>query len=322
MTHTLLTGASGWFGAATLRLLEEGVFAPGLLLPSSQPRPPARLSVVLGSSADSHLRSRWAAHADVYVGDLTDPVFVASLPRPDRLLHAAACIHPRQRLPRLRRGLHPGFAGNVAMLAQLLDHIGPTSPVLLISSVAVLHADLGYARSKQECEALLRAQSDRPSAICRAAWFAGPAAPPRQRSFDRLAARGWFPSFRPSPRRSVSFVDDVVRASVAAFDLAAFPPPVFSVASAPVSTFDEILSLRRATPRPQRLKLPSWLGAVLFSLDRFVLARGGYIQYLHVLAEVSRDWSFDDSLVLASRDLLALGSPLPPDSVVWLERNR
>jgi len=321
MMHTLLTGASGWFGAAALRLLEEDVFAPGLTLPSSQSRPPARLSVVLGLSADSRLRARWSAHADVYAGDLTDPAFVASLPRPDRLLHAAACIHPHQRLPRLRRGIHPGFAGNVSMFALLLDHIGPRVPVLLLSSVAALHADIGYAHSKRECEALLRAQPDRSSAICRAAWFSGPAAPLRQRRFDRLAARGWFPSFHPSPRRSVSFVNDVVHATVAAFDLVASPPPVFSVASAPVSTFDGLLALRRAAPRPQRLKLPSWLGTALFALDRFILAHGGYIQYLHVLAEVSRDWSFDDSLVLASRDLLGLGGSLPPDAVVWLERN-
>ena len=321
MTHTLLTGASGWFGAAALRLLENGVLSPGLVLPSSQPRASARLSVVLGPSAEPGFHARWLPHADVYVGDLTDPVFVASLPRPDRLLHAAACIHPPQRLPRLRPALHPGFAGNVSMFALLLDHIGPKVPALLVSSVAVLHAEFGYARSKQECEAILRAQPDRPSAICRAAWFAGPAAPQRQRRFDRLAERGWFPGFSPSPRRSVSFVDDVVRASVAAFDLAASPPPVFSVASVPVSTFDEILATRRPASRPQRLKLPAWLGAVLFALDRFVLTHGGYVQYLHVLAEVSRDWSFDDSLVLASRDLLALGGSLPPDSVIWLERN-
>lgn len=100
------------------------------------------------------------------------------------------------------------------------------------------------------------------------------------------------------------------------YDLTASAPPVFSVASVPASTFDKVLA-----SRPQRLKVPSWLGAARFALDRFVLAHGGYVQYLHVLAEASRDWSFDDSLVHASRDLLALGGSLSPDSVVWLERN-
>lgn len=321
MMHTLMTGASGWFGKATLRLLEDSVLEPGLLVRTSSSDPAASLSVVLGPGASAALRARWSVHAVVYIGDLTDPMFVDTLPIPDRLLHAAANIHPRPRLPRPFNATHPGFTSNVSMFQLLLAHIGPIVPVLLVSSVAAAQADMGYARSKLECEGLLRNLPTRPSAVCRAAWFAGPDAPPHHRRFDRLAAAGWFPGFRHSPRRSVSYVDDVVRASVAAFDFASFPPPVFSVASVPTLTFYETLSIRAHIGKPRRIKLPTWFGALLRAADRFVLSHGGYSRYLHVLAELSQDWAFDDSSVLASRELLSLGPSLPPDTVVWLERN-
>lgn len=306
----LISGAGGWFGRAMLRLVESGEVS----LPDST-------VVLLGPMDDTDLDTRWKKFATVRRGDLLDRVFIESLPLADLLIHAAACIHPRATLPSRKLKSHPKFVANSAMLTNLLSRLNPDSSTVLISSIAAASASPGYGRSKLDTEMVLANHS--PSVrgvILRAAWFFGPGCPSRQRTFDKLARRGFFPMFGDgSSRRSVSYVDDVVHAALRAAPLASTPSPVLPVASEGDYTLAQVLSARLVSSRP-RFSFPLWLHRLCVLADRSLQSRGGYLAPLKVLAELGSPLAFDPSSVSAARRLLGLSPSLPLTSGVWLER--
>jgi nucleoside-diphosphate-sugar epimerase len=314
----LLTGAGGWLGASLLDLLEEG----HLKFPSGQ------AAVVLGPSDPVALDSRWSAHALVYRGNLTDADFLATLPMTTSLVHAAAVIHPHPKPPRLApRDL---FADNLVITRAVLSRVLPAGRVVLVSSIAARGPDgtasalSGYGRSKYACEQFLRdlaRENSLSAVVLRACWFHGRNAPQRQLRFDRLARSGRFPVFSgPARRRSVSAVDDVAKASLAALRIASPVIPVLYVLDPTPYTMGELLHARLGPSHSLPPRLPRFLLGLLYHLDSWLKRRGGYLPVLHALGELSLDLSVDRELATEHRKLLGLGGCSPLADLIADER--
>jgi nucleoside-diphosphate-sugar epimerase len=315
MMHATLTGAGGWFGSALLTLLETGECT----------LPPAQWTIVLGIQDTPGLDARWSRYGNVERGSLLDDEFTAALPQADLLIHAAAVIHPPDTRPTATRPTtsFPPFVQNVEMCAAVLRRCAPSAKVVLLSSAAALGVGvltdattrdapglLGYAASKRSCELLVEtfcATNAASAAMVRAFWFYGPSAPERQGRFDRLAVRGWFPLVqRGRHPRSTSRVDDVARAVLAAVPLTTPSCPAFFVADAQTRSMREICDLRRPAGVRHKAFLPQWFASLVRWCDGWVQRRGGYVQNLHVLAELADPIAIPAELATNHRSRLGL----------------
>jgi nucleoside-diphosphate-sugar epimerase len=313
----LITGAGGWFGSALLTLLESN--RASLMYPDTL--------VVLGEFDPPSLVARWSRFAEVRTGDLLDPSFLETIPSTTNLIHAAAVIHPPSSLKPRRRDL---FAVNKALTLAAFSKVLAGGAVVLLSSVAAEGFNSsrprplsGYGESKLACEAALvelAARNNLRASILRAAWFHGVNPPPRQLQFDRLARHGLFPCPTRARRRSISNVEDVALASLAALQLASAPPRVLRVAQLESPPFDVLLSSRRPPTRRFALKFPTVLYRLALVLDTRMKSYGWYLPALHVLGELSSDLYYDPSVLGPDRAALGLPDQVSLSDLIDAER--
>ena len=287
MSRALVTGAPGWAGTA---LVEE--------LRASGRYDAIRCLVAPGAVAP--------ADVEAVPGDLRDPAAVARLFRGAEgadLFHFAGLIHPRLRVRDL-------FEVNDLGTRMLLAHARGVRRVVALSSNSPVGAErdpaalfdedsprrpyLAYGRSKLAMERAVEAVG---GVILRPCWFYGPGQPPRQTLFYRMVKEGRAPLVAGGrPRRSISYVEDIARAAVAAAAVREAAGRTYWIADPRPYPMHEILDTIEAVLRDDfgmevdggRLRLPGLAAEVAYLGDAALQRAGLYQQKLHVLGEMSR----------------------------------
>lgn len=292
----VVTGAAGWLGQNLVRALAPERELVRCLVPSAAPG--ASLEVV-GPSVE------------VVVGDVRDPAAIDrlfdGLAEP-AVVHAAAVIHPRRRVREL-------FDVNVGGTQLVLDrarrasarrfvHVSSNSPFGAnptrehrFTEDSPYEPYLAYGRSKMEAEQLVlrsHARDDLPAVVVRPPWFYGPFQPERQTRWLRAVRRGRFPLVGDGTnRRSMVFTGNLVHGILRAEIARKAPGHTYWLADGePYAMRDVLATVRDAfvaegmAVSGGQPRLPRLAGVAAEHVDRFVQARGRYVQALHVLGEL------------------------------------
>jgi nucleoside-diphosphate-sugar epimerase len=164
---------------------------------------------------------------------------------------------------------------------------------------------MGYGRSKQEAEQLVRQAHDRgdlATVTVRAPWFYGPYQPPRQSRFFTAIRRGRFPLVGDgTQKRSMVYTDNLVQGLLRAEVSDKAPGNAYWVADAEPYELREILATVRralaaeglAVSGPERIPLPRVAARAAEMADGLLQGRGRYSQSLHVLGELNHTIACD-----------------------------
>jgi nucleoside-diphosphate-sugar epimerase len=302
----VVTGASGWLGQNLVRTLAaRGRERVRCLVPVAEEAPP--LEVV-------------SPAIETVTGDVRDPAVVDRLfegvGAAAAVFHAAAVIHPRRSVREL-------FDVNVGGTQLLLDrarrasaarfiHVSSNSPFGVnpgpndaFTQESPYNPYMGYGRSKQEAEQLVKQAHDRGdlgTVMVRAPWFYGPYQPPRQSRFFSAIRKGRFPLVGDgTQRRSMVYTDNLVQGLLLAEVSDKAPGNAYWVADAEPYELREILATVRralaaeglAVSGPERLPLPRVAARAAEAADALLQGRGRYSQALHVLGELNHTIACD-----------------------------
>jgi nucleoside-diphosphate-sugar epimerase len=164
---------------------------------------------------------------------------------------------------------------------------------------------MGYGRSKQEAEQLVKLAHDRGdlgTVTVRAPWFYGPYQPPRQSRFFSAIRKGRFPLVGDgTQRRSMVYTDNLVQGLLRAEVADKAPGNAYWVADAEPYELREILATVRralaaeglAVSGPERVPLPRAVARAAELADALIQGRGRYAQALHVLGELNHTIACD-----------------------------
>jgi nucleoside-diphosphate-sugar epimerase len=294
---TVVTGAAGWLGSALLEALGDES---------------SSLRCLVRSTEEAELVRRQAPKADVVVGDVRDPVALASLLDDGAgavVVHAASVIHPSD-------GVREFFDVNVGGTALLLDearragagrvvYVSSNSPFGFNPSPddrfdedAPYNPYLGYGQSKMEAERLVTraGASGLDTVIVRCPWFYGEHQPQRQTSFFTMVRRGIFPMCgNGSNRRSMVYTGNLAQGLVLAARSAEAAGRAYWVADPEPYRMTEILSTVKhaltdegLSVSARQVRLPAATSAIAGLGDRMLQATNRYSAQLHVLSEMSR----------------------------------
>jgi nucleoside-diphosphate-sugar epimerase len=301
----VVTGASGWLGQNLVRALARNRQRVRCLV--AAPDEAAPLELV-------------SPTIETVVGDIRDPATADRLfdgvGADTAVFHAAAVIHPRKATREL-------FDVNVGGTQLLLDrarrsgaarfvHVSSNSPFGVnpdpdhrFTEDSPYDPYMGYGRSKQEAEELVRQAHDRSdlaTVTVRAPWFYGPYQPPRQSRFFATIRRGRFPLVGDgTQKRSMVYTDNLVQGLLRAEVADKAPGNAYWVADAEPYELREILAtVRRALAAegltlsgPERLPLPRVAARAAEKADGLLQGRGRYSQALHVLGELNHTIACD-----------------------------
>jgi len=301
----VVTGASGWLGQNLVRALARNRQRVRCLV--AAPDEAAPLELV-------------SPTIETVVGDIRDPATADRLfdgvGADTAVFHAAAVIHPRKATREL-------FDVNVGGTQLMLDrarrrgatrfvHVSSNSPFGVnpgpdhrFTEDSPYDPYMGYGRSKQEAEELVRQAHDRgdlATVTVRAPWFYGPYQPPRQSRFFATIRRGRFPLVGDgSQKRSMVYTDNLVQGLLRAEVADKAPGNAYWVADAEPYELREILAtVRRALAAeglalsgPERLPLPRLAARAAEKVDGLLQGRGRYSQALHVLGELNHTIACD-----------------------------
>ncbi len=301
----VVTGASGWLGQNLVRTLARSRERVRCLVPV--PAEAAPLELV-------------SPTIEMVTGDVRDPATVDRLfdrVGPEAVVfHAAAVIHPRKAVREL-------FDVNVGGTQLMLDrarragaarfvHVSSNSPFGVnpgpddvFTEESPYDPYLGYGRSKQEAEQLVKQAHDRGdlgTVTVRAPWFYGPYQPPRQSRFFTAIRKGRFPLVGDgSQKRSMVYTDNLVQGLLRAEVSAKAAGNAYWVADAGPYELREILAtVRRALAAegldvsgPERVPLPRLAARAAEMADALLQGRGRYSQALHVLGELNHTIACD-----------------------------
>ena len=313
---TILTGAAGWLGRATLHRLVTD--------PSRH-----RIRVLVRDDADAALvrpiLDASQARGTVIVGDVADRVVVdrlyAGAGQAGDVLHTAGVIHPR-RIQELFDVNSTGTAHMVAAAAaariRRFVHVSSNSPFGTnphpderFRADEPYHPYFAYGRSKMEGELAVLAALDGglDASIVRPPWFYGPFQPPRQTTFFRMVRAGKFPVVGGGgQRRSMVYVDNLVDGML----LAELVPQARGrgywiaderpyLVTEIVETVGRALRAEGLSVKQGAMRLPAIAGRVAQIADGLIQRTGRYQQQLHVLGEMGTTIACDIS---AARDEL------------------
>ncbi len=319
---TVITGAGGWLGTGLVAAFTtEGAR-----------RRSGRLRLLVRDHDDEArlvaMSNRTGADVtlEVIVGDISEQQTV------DRLfdgltgsvdvVHTAGVIHPGS-MDEFERVNHVGTANVLVAAAsggvRRMVHVSSNSPFGTnperrdtFRNDEPYHPYFGYGRSKMEGELRVRAAADDGLNVVmvRPPWFYGPHQPARQTTFFTLVRTGRFPMFGDGgQRRSMVYIDNLVDGIVRAELTPTDPGLGWWIADSRPYTVAEIVdTVGRALRdegfddvKPNRLKLPEFVGDVAERLDGMLQARGRYVQQLHVLGEMNKTIAVD--IEAARRDL-------------------
>jgi nucleoside-diphosphate-sugar epimerase len=301
----VVTGASGWLGQNLVRTLARSRQRVRCLVPLAADAPPLELV---------------SPTIETVTGDVRDPATV------DRLFdgigpeaavyHAAAVIHPRRAIREL-------FDVNVGGTQLMLDrarragatrfvHVSSNAPFGVNPGPADVFTEdspydpyMGYGRSKQEAEQLVKRSHDRgdlATVIVRAPWFYGPYQPPRQSRFFSAIRKGRFPLVGDgSQKRSMVYTANLVQGLLRAEVADKAPGSAYWVADAEPYELREILATVRrvlaaeglSVSGPERMVLPRVAARAAEKADALLQGRGRYSQALHVLGELNHTIACD-----------------------------
>jgi nucleoside-diphosphate-sugar epimerase len=304
--NVVVTGASGWLGQNLVRALASER---------------ERVRCLVRNDDDASLLSVIGPAVEAIVGDVRDP---ASLDRlfegigPASVFHAAGVIHPVAKVREL-------FDVNVGGTQLTLDrarratavrfvHVSSNSP---FGTNAAPHDRftehspfdpyLGYGQSKLEAEQLVQRSyehGDLETVIVRPPWFYGPYQPARQAQFLAAIRRGRFPLVGDgTQQRSMVFTGNLVHGMRRAEVASAAPGRAYWIADAEPYELRAILEtikqalVAEGLPATERrpVTMPRVAARLAESVDRFVQARGRYVQAVHVLGELNHTIACDIS---------------------------
>jgi nucleoside-diphosphate-sugar epimerase len=301
----VVTGASGWLGQNLVRALARSRDRVRCLVPVPAEAPPLELV---------------SPSIEAVTGDVRDPATVDRLfdgMGPEAaVFHAAAVIHPSKTVREL-------FDVNVGGTQLVLDrarrtgaarfvHVSSNSPFGVnpgpddaFTEDSPYNPYMGYGRSKQEAEQLVRQAYDRGdlgTVTVRAPWFYGPYQPPRQSRFFSAIRRGRFPMVGDgSQKRSMVYTGNLVQGLLRAEVADKAPGNAYWVADAePYELREIIATVRRALAAegltvsgPARVALPRVAARAAERADALLQGRGRYSQALHVLGELNHTIACD-----------------------------
>ncbi len=310
---TVVTGGSGWFGRAYLAAIAAGADDLGPVSRQGEVR------VLVAAPADVDLVLEVLPGARVQVGDVADMTVVTRLfagAEGASVVHAAGVIHPA----RVRDFERVNVGGTCNVLdaarragARRMVHVSSNSPFgTNATTTDTFRSDepyspyLGYGVSKMHAEQRVRGADDpggMRTVVVRPPWFYGPWQPLRQTTFFRLVRTGRFPILGDgSQRRSMVYVDTLVRGVALAERVADAAGGAFWVADARPYPLSEIVSTVRQALRDEgfavsarQIRLPAVAGRVAERADRLLQARGIYSQQVHVLGELDKTIACDIS---------------------------
>jgi nucleoside-diphosphate-sugar epimerase len=305
--NVVVTGASGWLGQNLVRTLA---------------RERERVRCLVRSDEDAALLSVVGPAVEPVVGDVRDP---SALDRlfdglgPASVFHAAGVIHPEAKIREL-------FDVNVGGTQLAIDrarrasalrfvHVSSNSPFGTnrapherFTEASPFDPYLAYGQSKLEAEQLVQRSfehSDLETVIVRPPWFYGPYQPARQTQFLSAIRKGRFPLVGDgTQQRSMVFTGNLVHGLLRAEVAAAAPGVAYWIADAEpyelraiLDTTKQALAAEGLTVTDRRPPtIPRIAARLAESADRFVQARGRYVQAVHVLGELNHTIACDVSL--------------------------
>ena len=307
----VVTGAAGWLGQNLVRALTDR----------------ARVRCLVSSPSEAALVELVAPVIEAVVGDVRDPVtsdrLFDGVSDDTTVFHAAAVIHPRRHVREL-------FDVNVGGTQLVLDrarragvrrfvHVSSNSPFGANPSPFERFDEsspydpyLGYGRSKQEAEGIVRRAHDRgdlAAVIVRPPWFYGPFQPERQSRWFAAVRRGRFPLIGDgTQQRSMVYAGNLVHGLLRAEVADAAPGRAWWIADPEPYELREVLETVRAALDAEGLAVsgrivpvPRVLSHVAEAADRALQARGRYVQAVHVLGELKDTIACD--VTAAQREL-------------------
>lgn len=316
----LLTGAPGWLGTR----LAEVLTSPSADSPMQLASSPALRCLVEPTISDGALRAL-PEGVEVVRGDLGDPTALAELCAGAEgavLFHLAGVIHPTAGVAELARinvdGTERLLRAAAAAGARRVVAMSSNSPFGFnphrdhsFDEASPYRPHMGYGRSKQRMEELVRAAGDAlETTIIRAPWFYGPHQPARQTRFFRMVRAGRFPILGDGEqRRSMAYIDNLCQGLLLAASSPVAAGKVYWIADErPYSVNEIVATVRDVLEKDlglacagRQLRLPAGIGALARLADGVLQATGIYNQTIHVLGEM--DQSIACSVEKAKREL-------------------
>lgn len=292
----VVTGAAGWLGQNLVRALAGR----------------SRVRCLVSRADEVSILEVVAPSIDAVVGDVRDPSaadrLFEGIGADATVFHAAAVIHPAKRVREL-------YDVNVGGTQLVLDrarragvrrfvHVSSNSPFGAnptphdrFDEASPYNPYLGYGRSKQEAEGIVRRAHDRgdiATTIVRPPWFYGPFQPERQSRWFAAVRRGRFPLVGDgTQRRSMVYSGNLVHGLLRAEIADAAPGRAWWIADPEPYELREILEKVRGALEAEGLpvsgtirSIPRVAGVVAEGVDRFLQSRGRYQQAVHVLGEL------------------------------------
>jgi nucleoside-diphosphate-sugar epimerase len=307
----VVTGAAGWLGQNLIRSLTDR----------------GRVRCLVSRADEAPIVELVSKAIDVVVGDVRDPStadrLFEGIGADTTVFHAAAVIHPARRVREL-------YDVNVGGTQLVLDrarragvrrfvHVSSNSPFGANASPhdrfdesSPYHPYMGYGRSKQEAEGIVRRAHERgdlATVIVRPPWFYGPFQPERQSTWFAAVRRGRFPILGDgSQRRSMVYAGNLVHGLLRAETADAAVGRAWWIADPEPYELREIIDTVRRALDAEGLPVsgtvrhvPAIVGTVAERVDGLLQSRGLYQQAVHVLGELKDTIACDVSA--AQREL-------------------
>jgi nucleoside-diphosphate-sugar epimerase len=306
-TKYLVTGANGWLGRRMVKALREGHAEMGETGVGSRP---VRALVMPGEPTKALLDQG----VEVVTGDVRDAAALAAFTAGADgaiLIHLAGIIHPTEGVKQFdevnlngtRRLVDAAAAAGLARVVVMSSNspIGANPrPDHLFDENSPYHPYMGYGRSKQKMEEMLKARMASPGGpeivILRAPWFYGPDQPPRQSRFFSMIKAGRFPLMgRGLNRRSMGYVDSLAFGALLAAASSKAAGRIYWLADERPYPMAELIDTVRAVLRddfgmtvaPKTVVAPPIVADVARLIDASLQSVGLYNQEFHVLSEMN-----------------------------------
>jgi nucleoside-diphosphate-sugar epimerase len=307
----VVTGAAGWLGQNLVRALSDR----------------GRVRCLVSRADEAPLLELVSSSIETVVGDVRDPStsdrLFDGIGAETTVFHGAAVIHPQKRVREL-------YDVNVGGTQLVLDrarragvarfvHVSSNSPFGAnatssdrFDEASPYHPYMGYGRSKQEAEGIVRRAHERgdvATVIVRPPWFYGPFQPDRQSTWFGAVRRGRFPILGDgTQRRSMVYAGNLVHGLLRAEAADAALGRAWWIADPEPYELREIIETVRGALEAEGLpvsgsvrRIPRLLGTVAERVDGVLQSRGLYLQAVHVLGELKDTIACDVSA--AQREL-------------------
>lgn len=313
--NTVVTGAGGWLGT-------------GLISAFTDDGPHHRsgcIRALVRDQADADRLANQSDNVEPVIGDLTIDADIErlfnGLSGTTDVIHAAGVIHPAS-FEELDSVNNLGTASLLAIAlkadARRVLHVSSNSPFGTNASRSdtfrndePYHPYYGYGQSKMMAELKVAEATNNGLNVVmvRPPWFYGPHQPARQTKFFTMVRTGRFPVLGDGDqRRSMVYIGNLVQGVVLAELTATEPGLGWWIADESAYTINEIVATVGDVMRdmgfdvkPNRVRLPNFVGSVAERIDGILQSSGRYNQQFHVLGEMNKTIAVDISA--ATRDL-------------------